>query len=356
MDPCLPGVSIEDARTIARVKLGVPPQYANKMSVAQVCKAMNLSKKTNIMPPMEYRVYMGKTYLIDPKSPLSISDFVTFLKAKSVNDIAPVARKLKLVTEYVSKSELKTNIIKILQALKIAEPIEVPHKVMKLNKGTNINANRVNANMGNANRVNANMGNANRVNANMGNANRVNANANKGSLEESRNELNLGEGGSSSLNLSRAHPSKLSLTGNSSQNSGNRLELGEVHPSKLSLTGNSSQNSGNRLELGEVRPSYVNLNMNNENRGPPLRLGTPSPSNVKLSNVDEEEHTPLRLGARSNLSLSGGSGNRDVSGQLQSLQRAVSGNRNANIANVVNEEVGKNSISKTLANLAKKVG
>jgi hypothetical protein len=336
MDPCLPGVSIEDARTIARVKLGVPPQYANKMSVAQVCKAMNLSKKTNIMPPMEYRVYMGKTYLIDPKSPLSISDFVTFLKAKSVNDIAPVARKLKLVTEYVSKSELKTNIIKILQALKIAEPIEVPHKVMKLNKGTNINANR--------------------VNANMGNANRVNANANKGSLEESRNELNLGEGGSSSLNLSRAHPSKLSLTGNSSQNSGNRLELGEVHPSKLSLTGNSSQNSGNRLELGEVRPSYVNLNMNNENRGPPLRLGTPSPSNVKLSNVDEEEHTPLRLGARSNLSLSGGSGNRDVSGQLQSLQRAVSGNRNANIANVVNEEVGKNSISKTLANLAKKVG
>ena len=352
MDPCLPGVSIEDARTIARVKLGVPPQYANKMSVAQVCKAMNLSKKTNIMPPMEYRVYMGKTYLIDPKSPLSISDFVTFLKAKSVSDIAPVARKLKLVTEYVSKSELKTNIIKILQALKIAEPIEVPHKVMKLNKGTNMNANR----------VNANTGNANRVNANMGNANRVNANANKGSLEESRNELNLGEGGSSSLNLSRAHPSKLSLTGNSSQNSGNRLELGEVHPSKLSLTGNSSQNSGNRLELGEVRPSYVNLNMNNENRGPPLRLGTPSPSNVKLSNVDEEEHTPLRLGARSNLSLSGGSGNRDisgnrdVSGQLQSLQRAVSGNRNANITNVVNEEVGKNSISKTLANLAKKVG
>ena len=352
MDPCLPGVSIEDARTIARVKLGVPPQYANKMSVAQVCKAMNLSKKTNIMPPMEYRVYMGKTYLIDPKSPLSISDFVTFLKAKSVSDIAPVARKLKLVTEYVSKSELKTNIIKILQALKIAEPIEVPHKVMKLNKGTNMNANRVNANMGNANRVNANKGNANRVNANAnkgnanrvnanankGNANRVNANANKGSLEESRNELNLGEGGSSSLNLSR------------------------THPSKLSLTGDSSQNSGNRLELGEVRPSNVNLNMNNENRGPPLRLGTPSPSNVKLSNVDEEEHTPLRLGARSNLSLSGGSGNRDisgnrdVSGQLQSLQRAVSGNRNANITNVVNEEVGKNSISKTLANLAKKVG
>ena len=372
MDPRLPNMSIANARTIARVKLGVPAQYAKKLSLSQIRNATTMSKKTNIMPPMEYREYKGKTYLIDPKSPLSIGDFITFLTAKSVGAIAPVARKLKLVTEYVGKNELKTNIIKILQALHISEPIEVPRTIKKgamnaipITNSGNMPSNFTNVN-GNANRKN---GNANRTGN--GNANRTgNGNANK-----NKNKLNLGgqgggvalgeeEGGTSGLNVG-AKPSGVNMTGNLGR-SGGGLNL-NAKPSNLSLTGNLGRNSST-LRLN-AKPSNVGLLSESfgEGTGPPLTLGTPSPSGVNLSNRAYSNKTsPLKLSAEPGLTLSGaknnsrnnnsGANNNAVSKQLESLQTAVNGNRSANITNVVNEEVGKNNVSKTLANLAKKVG
>ena len=115
MDPCMPNTSLANARVIARVKLGVPVQYASRMSVNHVCKAINICKSTNIMPPMEYRTFKGKTYLIDPKSPISIKDFVMLLGNGSVDDIKKIAKELKLMTECISRKELKSNIIKILE-------------------------------------------------------------------------------------------------------------------------------------------------------------------------------------------------------------------------------------------------
>ena len=377
MDPCLPGVSIADARTIARVKLGVPSQYVNKMSVAQVCKAMHLSRKTNIMPPMEYRTYKGKTYLIDPKSPLSISDFVTFLQAKSVGEIAPVARKLKLVTEYVSKKELKTNIIKILQALKITEPIEIP-RTMKLNKGVlvptngNLPSNALPANTSPNDVIPANA-NTSSNNANTSSNNsKNNANSNsKLNLNPTPSELlfknNAPRNNRNGLNLS-TNPNRGRLSESSGTNGGPPLRLGPS-PSGglLSEVSGTSTNTGPPLSLGRPSPSgglLSEMSGTSTNSGPPLSLGRPSPSRVSekygSTNVNEPS---LKLGARPSRGVLGTSSesnsndNNSISNQLNSLQKTVGTNRNNHITDVVNDQVKNNSnISKTLSNLQKKIG
>jgi len=135
MDPCVPGISLADARSFARVKLGVPGKYASKMSALQICKAARACKRTNIMPPMEYHAVNGKMYLLDPKSPISIKDFLSLLGNGSDDAIKKIARELELVTEYISKKELKSNIIEMLQSLKISEPIEIPSKRNIRNRG-----------------------------------------------------------------------------------------------------------------------------------------------------------------------------------------------------------------------------
>jgi len=145
MDPCVPGTSLEDARASARAKLGVPAQYASKMTVKSICLAFKLCKKTNIMPPMDYRRFGNKVYLIDPKSPLSIQDFMMVLGPGQLSDVQKIAKKLGLMTEGITKSELKTNIIKILQTLNISEPVEIPSRKVQavvsenLGYGTNYN-------------------------------------------------------------------------------------------------------------------------------------------------------------------------------------------------------------------------
>jgi hypothetical protein len=75
---------------------------------------------------MEYRMFKDKVYLIDPMSPLSIKDFLALLKGGDLDEVVVVAKKLKLVTDSVSKKELTSNIIKILKSLGISEPIEMP--------------------------------------------------------------------------------------------------------------------------------------------------------------------------------------------------------------------------------------
>ena len=140
MDPCVPGVSLSDARSIVHTRLGVPYQYASKMSLANICHAFKTCKNTNIMPPMEYRQYKGKMYLIDPKSPISIKDFILLLGNRStIIDIQRIAKEFKLMTDSISKSELKSNIIKMLQALNISEPIEIP--VRQVNSVNRVSSN-----------------------------------------------------------------------------------------------------------------------------------------------------------------------------------------------------------------------
>jgi len=84
---------------------------------------------------MEYHAVNGKMYLLDPKSPISIKDFLSLLGNGSDDAIKKIARELELVTEYISKKELKSNIIEMLQSLKISEPIEIPSKRNIRNRG-----------------------------------------------------------------------------------------------------------------------------------------------------------------------------------------------------------------------------
>jgi hypothetical protein len=131
MDPCVPGVSTADARSFARVKLGVPPKYAKKMTAKQICAAAKACKSTNIMPPMEYRVYKGKVYLIDPETPLSIEDYIAIFKKGDLTRIKKIAGNLGLVPASLSKKELITNIVQVLVSFNLAEPIELPSKRSK---------------------------------------------------------------------------------------------------------------------------------------------------------------------------------------------------------------------------------
>ena len=319
MDPCVPGMSIGDARTVARIKLGVPPQYTKNMSVQQICTAMSLVKKTNIMPPMEYRKYKNKTYLIDPKSPLHIGEFIAFLSSNNLSDVVPVAKKLKLVTEHLSVGELKKNIIKILQTLNITEPIEVPFK-MKITESASL-ANAVN--LGNA----SNMGNT-------GNTRNTNT-------SNTRNT-----GNAEPLKLSEPQPSSIANVNIPSLNpvSGN-LRIGAV-PSGVSLSANTEQGVRN-LRLGSVEPSGVNLSANTEQRMGSLRLGSAAPSEVNLSaNNTEQGVGRLRLGsaAPSRVSLANNNNNiRRLAGNaatgMNSLLSQVGGSRQSNVESVVNQTI-----------------
>jgi hypothetical protein len=138
IDPCVPGVSPSVAKAYAEAELGVPTKYAKKMSVAQVCRAVQACKKTTIMPPMDLRVIKNTFYLIDPNSPLSIKDFlIVFGKG----DIVPIAKKMKLITEHVKRHELRSNIIRMLESLNIMEPIKVPVRSVKRMRSNDVTPN-----------------------------------------------------------------------------------------------------------------------------------------------------------------------------------------------------------------------
>lgn len=149
MDPCVPRNNAgADARSYARVKLGVPPKYAKKMSAKQVCAAAKACKSTNIMPPMDYRVYKGKGYLIDPETPLSIQDYIAVFKQGDLTKIKKIAGNLGLVPASLSKRELITNIVEVLKSFNLAEPIELPYKRSRGAGNSNASMGLGNASMG----------------------------------------------------------------------------------------------------------------------------------------------------------------------------------------------------------------
>ena len=188
MDPCLPSTTNANAKVVARIKLGVPPQYAKNMTREIVCKAITLCKKTNILPPMEYSFdsKKGMMYFIDPKSPISARDYVELF---SNGDIVSVAKKLQLTTDNIPNAKLNGEIIGLLRDMKVSEPIQIPMRSKKsvkmntafpapnANMNMNKNVTNVNAN-GNKNVTNMNV-NGNKNNSNMnGNKNATNANGN----------------------------------------------------------------------------------------------------------------------------------------------------------------------------------
>ena len=166
MDPCRVGANLANSRAMIRTNLGVPREYANKMSANGICTAFKNCQQTNILPPMDFRTKGTKSYLIDPKSPISLSDYLILF---GKGDLKRVAKKVGLVHLGLSRSVVKAGIIDMLKSLKICEPVELPSKrtpktVMNLG-----NRNR-NMNTGNGNR-NMNTGNMNTGNMNTGNMN-----------------------------------------------------------------------------------------------------------------------------------------------------------------------------------------
>jgi hypothetical protein len=397
MDPCLPGVSIADARTIARVKLGVPPQYVNKMSVAQVCRAMKLSKTTSIVPPMEYKTYKGKTYLIDPKSPLKINEFIMFINAKTLQDVAKIAKILSLVTEYLSKKELKTNIIQVLNKLNIAEPIELPStriRGLAVPNGVSVdpngpmNSNIIPAsnnrrnNASNNNRRNNASNNNKRNNAGNGNGNRRN-NAGNGNRRNTGNGGNGGNGGRTPVEFGAPTPNgrigtngtgRTPVTfgaptpnGRIGTNGTGRTPVEFGGPSPNGSIGFSSGRERTPVEFTTPVPygSIVNAESNGRT---PVEFKTPVPYGT-IGNARSNGRTPVEfkkptpygsIGAGSGAGSGSGAGatnnnNTSVSSQLQSLSKSLGGGneRQNNIERVAKKEVG---VGNTLAELKKSLG
>jgi len=274
MDPCVPDVSLEDARASARAKLGVPQKYASKMSVESICRAFKFCKKTNIMPPMDYQKFNGKDYLIDPKSRelnLSIKDFLAVLGPGKIEDVQKIAKKLELMTNGISKSELKTHIIKILQTFNISEPIEISSQKVRIspNRGNLGSGNLVNSgNLGSGNLVNSgNLGSGNLGSGNLGSGNLGSGNLKSGNLKSG----NLGSGNLGSGN------------GNLGPESGETPYSGEVapnyfklkpHPSKIKI--NTPYNNENEYIRRLLKPNH-NTTLK------------PHPSKINIKPVTKEE-------------------------------------------------------------------
>jgi hypothetical protein len=216
MDPCVPGVSLSDARAFARNRLGVPPQYAKKMSVVQICKAVKGCSKSNIMPPMSYKTFKNKTYLIDPDSPLTIKEFIILFKKGTAEEIKKIAKKLKFITEYISLKEVKSNIVKFLQVSKILEPIELPSKRTK-----NLGNNGGGGGLGN-NRGNGALGN----NGGIGNGALGNNGGNGGNNGALGNNGTLGNGGNGGNNGTLGNGGNGGNNGALGNNGGNNGALG----------------------------------------------------------------------------------------------------------------------------------
>lgn len=204
MDPCRVGANLANSRAMIRTNLGVPREYANKMSANGICTAFKNCQQTNILPPMDFRTKGTKSYLIDPKSPISLSDYLILF---GKGDLKRVAKKVGLVHLGLSRSVVKAGIIDMLKSLKICEPVELPSKrtpktVMNLGNGNTGNMNTGNMNTGNSSNFNRNTGNRNTGNMNTGNRNSSNFNSTGNSSNFNRNTGNS----STSSNNSSSEP------------------------------------------------------------------------------------------------------------------------------------------------------
>ena len=130
MDPCNPDVDVENARSALRSNMGVPKAYAKNFSKKMICDAFKKCKRSNVFPPMEMKVVDGYVYLVDSNSPLTARDYRLLFEIGKKGDIIRIAKKLGVVELTKKTSELKADIISILDNMNILEPV----KAMKVEK------------------------------------------------------------------------------------------------------------------------------------------------------------------------------------------------------------------------------
>lgn len=160
MDPCRVGANLANSRSMIRTSLGVPREYANKMSANGICTAFKNCQQTNILPPMDFRTKGTKSYLIDPRSPISLSDYLVLF---GKGDLKRVAKKVGLIHVGLSRTVVKAGIIDMLKSLNICEPVELPTKRTPKSPNVNMNGN-MNTGSGNRNLMNTGNGNRNLMN------------------------------------------------------------------------------------------------------------------------------------------------------------------------------------------------
>ena len=204
MDACDPGIDIQDLKTLIKQNTGEDI----KLTRGQICDVYATIQDGKLpLPPLI--LSRDKSYLLDRKSPLTITDFEKlFSSSTKVASIRRIAKKVGLA-RHADKSLTKAQLISIigrkLHSLNVHEPIRLRtvHK-KKINvKPFNVNSNSNNL-MSNIKRENGNnnsnrtvnyMGNrnnnSNRTNGNYKNNNTVNGNRNNGNNRNNNRGRNM---------------------------------------------------------------------------------------------------------------------------------------------------------------------
>lgn len=252
MDPCRTGANVANSRAMIRSNLGVPRAYANKMSVNNICTAFKNCQKTNILPPMDLHTVGNHTYLIDPRSPISVNDYVVLF---GKGDLKKIAKKVGLVHLGLSRNIIKAGIIDVLKSLHICEPIELPTKRTPKNTVGNMSLTR--------NMSHGNTGNHVNTNLTGNNKNRMNSDGNTGNM-------NLGGNTGNNKNLGNLNGNRLNMNNSFSSNGMPPMNTKRfvVHPSKFRQS-NSSRNERIRELIKKYHynrnPRYIrNYSPNND--------------------------------------------------------------------------------------------
>jgi len=228
MDPCRVGTNLNNARAMIRTNLGVPREFANKMSANAICKAYKNCKHTTILPPMDFHMVNGQGYCIDPRSPLSVKDYLVLFGKEG--DLNRIAKKVGLVPIGLSRKILKASIIDMLKSLDISEPIELPSKRAPRTSSSN--------NLGNLNQFPSE--------APSGSRNELPSGNGLPSASLSNNKGSLSNGGVAKINYNYNNKNNYNTPG---------LPPKHVHPTKFTIKVKRKSNNYN----------YSNSNSNSNN-------------------------------------------------------------------------------------------
>jgi len=171
MDVCDPGQDMKNIRKLILVHAG----KKIRLSRDKVCDIFRSADEGKLpLPPL--RITKDKSYLVDPKSPLTQNDYEILFSSSSVHsEIRRVAKKVGLINVNKTKSELKSAIGRRLRDMKVREPVRlsggmriVKSESIEATNETMVNENRINETMVNKNRTNETMVNDNPPNENRG--------------------------------------------------------------------------------------------------------------------------------------------------------------------------------------------
>ena len=302
MDPCRTGANVANSRAMIRSNLGVPRAYANKMSVNNICTAFKNCQKTNILPPMDLHTVGNHTYLIDPRSPISVNDYVVLF---GKGDLKRIAKKVGLVHLGLSRNIIKAGIIDVLKSLHICEPIELPTKrTPSLTPKNSVGNMNLTGNLGgNTGNFGGNLGNTgnnrNRVNSsgNTGNTGNMNLGGNPGNTGNRLNNLgtpnmynSFSSNGMPPMSTKRfiVHPSKFRQS-NSSKNERIRELIKKYHYNRNPrYIRNYSPNSNDEFNMFKHILNNDSINNNKKFFKIRNRVKVPSPKKEVEPNRSKE--------------------------------------------------------------------